>query len=316
MSSLPDSRPLALISIPGTHESLALHGGVEWQCQSMSLDYQLSIGIRALDIRCQHSGNRFLIHHSFVYQKMDFDDVLTICSHFLRANPSETILMRVKKEWLSEFNTETFEQTFARVYLTKYRNLIWQPQSEIDIATLTLGQVRGKVVILQNFDSSKLKHYGPQFKHTALQDDYILLTIWALYPKWLKVKAHLYAANSSLDLLLSDSTSPFFINFLSGSVGVKPYFVASGHSAWGTNSPRQYLGLINEAAKESALKYADFPRDKCLLGGPYCMVYFTGTNMLTLDRLQTEHFRFVGIVYSDFPGCGLVQAIIDVNKQF
>ena len=105
----------------------------------------------------------------------------------------------------------------------------------------------------------------------------------------------------------------FHINFLSGSVGVKPYFVASGHNSWGTDQPAQYFGLISVA---SPYRYQDFPRERCMLGGRYCLVYFEGTNILTYQRLTEERFKYVGIVFADFPGCGLIRSIIDVNKNY
>ncbi|KAI2805230.1 hypothetical protein BLOT_004223 [Blomia tropicalis] len=323
MSKIPDSRPLQLLSIPGTHDSLARYGGEQFQCQTMQLHDQLEAGIRALDMRCRHVANSFLIYHAFVYQHISFDQVLQICRTFLKSNPTEMIIMRIKKEWLAEGNTRDFEATFRQQYLNKFPELFWIPSKLSDVNNLTLGQVRGKIVIFQDFDSRRRLDengnttsiiYGPHWTDTIIQDDFTLLTIWSLYSKWLKVKSHLYATNASLNANSThqQDVRPFYVNFLSGSIGAKPYFVASGHTKWGSDAPRQYFGLVNS---HSPYHYDDFPRDKCMLGGRYCLVYFDGTNMLTYHRLTTEPFRFVGIIYSDFPGCGLIRTIIDINDN-
>lgn len=89
-----------------------------------------------------------------------------------------------------------------------------------------------------------------------------------------------------------------------------PYFAASGNVAWGTDGDRQYFGLVSGTATH---KYDDYPREKCVLDGRYCLVHFEGMNILTWELLTKKDFKFVGIVFADFPGCGLLQAIIDVN---
>lgn len=70
-----------------------------------------------------------------------------------------------------------------------------------------------------------------------IQDEYHLSTNWDLYDKWTKVKDHLTNANNS-----DPSNRKTFINFLSGSGGSFPYFVASGQSSPGTNAPRLLTG--------------------------------------------------------------------------
>jgi len=133
MSWLPDSESLGLISIPGTHDTMAIHGGQAAQAQASALcgaasnvagnttpcdvTAQLNAGIRFLDIRnvCQ-SGDpanaaglpaptgaftttlhtHFEIYHGSVDQDAEFGhDVLAPIAGFLQAHPSETVLMNV-----------------------------------------------------------------------------------------------------------------------------------------------------------------------------------------------------------------------------
>src|SRR5207302_1134087 len=98
--------------IPGTHDTMAFYGGDAAQTQTMSLANQLESGVRVLDIRCRHIADVFAIHHGVVFQKVFFGDVLNDVIAFLKKNPSETVLMRVKEEYEPAENTRTFEETF------------------------------------------------------------------------------------------------------------------------------------------------------------------------------------------------------------
>ena len=82
MARIPDGRSLAELSIPGTHESLAITGGAVTNCQedygrsAETLTAQLNAGIRFFDIRLRITdGEKFTIHHGAVYQDANFDDV-------------------------------------------------------------------------------------------------------------------------------------------------------------------------------------------------------------------------------------------------
>lgn len=94
--------------------------------QRLSLPDQLESGIRALDIRCRHVSDSFNIYHGSVYQRANFDDVLTAVVNFLKKNPGETVLMRVKEEHEPTHNTRTFEETFRLRYWESYKSHMWQ----------------------------------------------------------------------------------------------------------------------------------------------------------------------------------------------
>ncbi len=105
MSTVPGTTSLAQMSIPGTHETLAIHGGSMVQAQEdhgdsgQTLTAQLNAGIRAVDIRLRITGgNKFAIHHAAFYQNANFDDVLTQAQTFLKLHPGETLMMRLKAE--------------------------------------------------------------------------------------------------------------------------------------------------------------------------------------------------------------------------
>ncbi|OEV08230.1 phospholipase [Streptomyces nanshensis] len=166
MSQLPDRVLLRELTVPGTHNSGALHGGPWAECQNTPIAEQLSSGIRFLDIRCRLFDGSFAIHHGPAYQHLNFDDVLGTCRDFLASRPSETVLMRVKQEY-SEESAEHFRTVFED-YLDGRG---WRSLFRLDPALPDLGDARGKVVLLGDSDGLPGVHYGdPQL--FDIQDAY------------------------------------------------------------------------------------------------------------------------------------------------
>jgi len=151
MAGVDGEKYLYELSIPGTHDSGALYEN--WsdtaKCQNLTIAEQLNVGVRFLDIRCRHLNNAFVIHHGAVYQNQNFNDVLESVSSFLRANPSETVVMSVKPEHDAEGNNETFAETFKHTYKPNYPGL-WYVEQAIP----KLGDVRGKIVLLRRFNEA------------------------------------------------------------------------------------------------------------------------------------------------------------------
>lgn len=299
MNNIDDKVKIRNISIPGTHESASLYGGDIPKAQTLSINQQLNAGIRFLDIRLRHIDNVFAIHHGPVYQKQMFGDILNDVRTFLEDNPTEFVFIRVKEEYTAANNTESFEDTFNN-YVNNNSDIIWTPESQF--ANPMIKDVRGKIVFLENFIPGYYRWFGLNYAHTFnIQDEYVLSTNWDLYSKWLKVKEHLIQANKNHES---------YINFLSGSTGSFPYFVASGHSSPGTSAPRLLTGLTTPGWKNT---YPDFPRVGCFLG--ICSIAFEGTNILTKNYIIDNKLKYVGIVAADFPGSGLINAIIDTNRR-
>lgn len=176
MADLPDSAALTTLTIPGTHNSGARHGGPWTECQNTSLADQLSSGVRFLDIRCRLFEGSFTIHHGPSYQNLNFDDVMGTCRDFLTAHPSETILMRVKQEY-SEESADAFRQVFED-YLDGRG---WRSLFQLDSALPELGTARGRVVLLGDSDGLPGIRYGDAALFD-IQDDY-MAEPEAKYPK-------------------------------------------------------------------------------------------------------------------------------------
>nr|AKN37757.1 Phosphatidylinositol-specific phospholipase C [Vibrio tasmaniensis] len=227
-----------------------------------------------------------------------FGDILSDARTFLENNPTEFIFIRVKEEHTPENNTESFEDTF-NMYVNNNSDIIWMPESKA--ANPMIKDVRGKIVFLQNFHPRKYSWFGLDYGSTfSIQDEYKLASNWDLYSKWLKVKKHLIQANKN---------QQSHINFLSGSIGSFPYFVASGHSSPETKAPRLLTGLTTPEWKNT---YPDFPRSGCFID--ICSIAFEGTNTLTKNYIIDNRLSYVGIIAADFPGSGLINAIIYTNR--
>lgn len=138
---------LSELSIPGTHDSGALHEPAPGtsKCQDLSIAEQLDVGVRFLDVRCRHVNDAFAIHHGRVYQRQNFADVLSVVTQFLAANPGETVIMSVKEEYDPVGNTRTFEETFDDYVARDPRR--WRLDAEIP----TLDRARGRIVLLRRF---------------------------------------------------------------------------------------------------------------------------------------------------------------------
>lgn len=98
------------------------------------------------------------------------------------------------------------------------------------------------------------------------------------------------------------------INYLSGSGGSFPYFVASGHSSSGMGAPRLLTGATTPGWW---YLYPEFPRVNCFIG--ICSIAFEGTNIMTRNWIQSNKPKYVEIVVGDFMGSSLIKEIINSN---
>jgi len=151
MASLSGKKRLSEFTIPGTHDSGALHEPITGtaQCQRFPIATQLLMGVRFLDIRCVISNGGFNIYHGSVDQHLTFDSVLTDCLSFLKSNKGEAILMSVKKEHKEDDATK-FEGVFDS-YTSRNPDM-WLLEDAIP----TLDDARGKIVLLRRFKASRL----------------------------------------------------------------------------------------------------------------------------------------------------------------
>ncbi|HST83682.1 MAG TPA: phosphatidylinositol-specific phospholipase C [Kineosporiaceae bacterium] len=246
MRALPDGASLAALSVPGTHETMAIHGGAWTQTQEDfgdsggTLAAQLTAGIRMIDIRARvNTGNTFTIHHGSTYQNANFDDVLATTADFLGAHPGETVVMRLKQECTGQFGSctdATGQSSFPDIfdaYAAKRPSLFWTPSVTRATAAAmpNLGAIRGKVVlaVMNGPRGGRFANYGlAQFagwndgSSTYVQDAYNVPNVGAIATKRDLVRRFLDATSAG------DPTK-LFVNFASGSsLFATPEQVAGG----------------------------------------------------------------------------------------
>ncbi|KAJ8386521.1 hypothetical protein AAFF_G00169910 [Aldrovandia affinis] len=239
MASIPDSRPLSEVTIPGTHNTMAFYGGALTECQSWPLEQQLRAGVRFLDVRVRHAKGNLTIHHGVVYQRAHFGQVLEGVAGFLREHPSETVLMRLKEE-LSETG-DIYGAVVEYVHRHAHWDLLWHSR-----LVPTVGQVRGKLIVLQDFAGPDL---GMRYGSLDIADDWKVPTLLHLSKKWRSVHEHLSMADAG-------NRSHLFLTFASGA-GIFAYPNAVAKRI----NPRLYKYLSNRAgpAKRFGIVTMDFP---------------------------------------------------------
>jgi len=246
MRGLPDGASLAALSVPGTHETMAIHGGAWTQTQEDfgdsggTLAAQLTAGIRMIDIRARvNAGNTFTIHHGGTYQNANFDDVLAKLADFLGAHPKEAVVLRLKQECTGELGSctdATGQSSFPDIfdgYAAKRPGLFWTPSVTRATAGAmpNLGAIRGKVVlaVMNGPRGGRFANYGlAQFadwndgSSTYVQDSYNVPNVGAIATKRDQVRRFLDATSAG------DPTK-LYVNFASGSsLFATPAQVAGG----------------------------------------------------------------------------------------
>uniref|UniRef100_A0A8B9SA93 Phosphatidylinositol-specific phospholipase C X domain-containing protein n=1 Tax=Apteryx owenii TaxID=8824 RepID=A0A8B9SA93_APTOW len=182
MSALPDALPLSCLSVPGTHDSLSLFGSRRLRCQSWGLEAQLAAGVRFLDVRCKLERGELLVYHLCTFQRASLGGVLRRTLRFLRAHPGEAVLMRIKEE-LPLLARPGFAARLRRYLAEEGGGRVWCWEE-----VPTLGQVRGKIVVLEELERQVL---GIPYQRLSISDAWNVLS---LERKWAQVQQHLETA--------------------------------------------------------------------------------------------------------------------------
>lgn len=156
MKYVDDNKFLDELSIPGAHDSgsCSVDNDTEPQtslakCQQDYIPTQLLEGVRYFDIRLGKGENPGIDHGDCYLLKKDgnfmhLSDVIGYFNTFLSENPKEALIMLVSRG-NDEATDESLTTAFANV-MDKNPNLFYT-SSRIP----TLGEVRGKIVLLRRF---------------------------------------------------------------------------------------------------------------------------------------------------------------------
>lgn len=245
MSTLPDTLPLSAISIPGTHNSHTHYRALpSVRCQVADVKTQLDQGIRFLDIRLQpvhatdpSKKDLYLIHGAFPNSLTGpkyFAPILQTCYTFLVANPSETILISLKREGVGSATDQHLAHILAEHYIGPNASQ-WYTSPTIPY----LGAARGKLVLIRRYasltpyglDATPWPHNSSHalFPHPhpvfCLQDFCEVLQPASIPEKIRHVNAHLVRAAACHHFIPGVTTDganpvppgPLYLNFLSAS---------------------------------------------------------------------------------------------------
>ena len=151
MKSLDDGLSLREVNMPGSHDTMALYSiaDLAGQCQSLSLEEQLNLGVRFLDIRLKEENNKLKAVHGFIDQKASFAQITKVVESFLNKHTNEFLIMSIKEEAAASSSSLSFEECL-KTYLgsDKYLKNTLLPEK--------VGDVRGKVILLSRYQNSTI----------------------------------------------------------------------------------------------------------------------------------------------------------------
>ena len=158
ITQLPDNAYASQLSIPGTHDAATGDGTVFslGKTQSLSLQEQWDMGIRAFDLRPGYKKvrkglfkyeNELHIYHGIVETKTSFRKAVQVLSDNLAANPGEfaIIIMRFEND-SPLYNKRDVWNSLMSSFLTSSD---FPAERRIDFRPdLTVGELRGKILVL------------------------------------------------------------------------------------------------------------------------------------------------------------------------
>ncbi len=153
ITTLDDNIYVQQLSIPGTHDAAASSTSMSniAKTQSLTLEEQFNMGIRAFDIRPAYrtSKKEMWVWHGFTMTNYSLDNVLSMFKTKLAANPGEFVIMQLRHEseklLLTDKDADKWDEIAEA--LKKYDDIIvqWRPD-------LTIGECRGKLIIFTRND--------------------------------------------------------------------------------------------------------------------------------------------------------------------
>lgn len=334
MKYVNDNKFLDELSIPGTHDSgtCSVDNDTEPQssqvkCQQDYIPTQLLEGIRYFDIRLGKGDNPGICHGDFYLFKKDgnylhLSDVIGYFKTFLNENPSEALIMLASRG-NDEATDESITTAFAKVMADNPD--LFYTSSHVP----TLGEVRGKIVLLRRFRLDGNSASG----HTWGLD----LTEWDD-----KIKAH---SDSTTMCLVQDARG----FEAAGETGDKePYctkvYAQDKYKLTGTDK----LSWVDNALKETTGRTrnkvdvvdddgAEVPvQERCWsINYTSCTGLSHGGNPFTSARVVNEHLykspyinpsgnedtksdylKHIGIIASDFVDAALARSIYQRNYNY
>ncbi|KAM9313325.1 uncharacterized protein PAF06_011320 [Gastrophryne carolinensis] len=186
---------VVIMDFPGAHlvrqiilDNLIINISFLWNLITLN---QLKAGIRFLDIRPRHYGNKLPNFYSVAFQCTYLGQVLNDTVAFLMEHPREMALMRVREE------NNPYQVT--RSYYKSVANVVNQTGEHcfLKYSSLSrLGKACGKIIILHEFSSNEEgPDFGPLYPDGMNISDEYIVTNYSV--KWAEIERHLKVAQDS-----------------------------------------------------------------------------------------------------------------------
>ena len=258
MLALPNNLPILKMSIPGTHDSSTwsytgkLSPYVQTQRTSSNFVVQLNEGIRFFDIRVKpEKGYTWSLYHGSYDLGITFNRFLLDVQKWLAKHPKETVFVSIKEEKKSVGTPSNND--ILSYYIKTFYNTHWM--TEVNAATTTLQEVRGKLILLNRFNSSPgvdLKAWPDNATNGSFSGgNYFKIWVQDTYRSIGKAKSD--AILSFMSVHSKSSSNELKFNFMSSSTlscSFRPQtcnetFMPGVHFAINQNSENTYNGYGN-----------------------------------------------------------------------
>jgi hypothetical protein len=282
MKTLADSRLVADVSLPGSHDACTADG---WQSklfspiaestaktQDLTIREQLKVGMRVFDLRPERvfEETAYVLRcaHGYMFTKLLVRDFFQQLKEFLTANPTEFCILTV--DLSATFDKEAWGKEFtAMISSAEFRSMFadFKPR-------LTVGEMRGKVLILSKYEYAQNPIggycYGWVYDQQLekQQKGHITDSDGTETPLWVQD----YWGKSS-----RDGKDEAVLRMLEAAASRD---MTAAKPAWVINYPSAYFGLpLSDSYRENAVE----------------------ANKKAADWLSS-HKGSVGIIYMDFAG--------------
>ncbi|KKF95520.1 1-phosphatidylinositol phosphodiesterase [Ceratocystis platani] len=222
------------MTIPGTHNSMTykFEDGL-MRAQNVPLDLQLTGGIRYIDVTCKDEDNELMVYHGHVNTRHSFRNVLRAIIDFLEDHPGETIILRIQQGGIFG-DSEAFVKSIGRYLITKSEfgdelNKYIYSRDPDDTTPPTIGKLRGKVLILQDFETSPPGLFGLPWDSQTVSAYHRKVSAGGFFldSKWASVKENLDQAPRPAP---PPGSNKLYITHTTASVGVSPINIAARNS--------------------------------------------------------------------------------------
>ncbi len=282
MKQLADSRLVADLSLPGSHDACTAEGwesklfGAIYEmtakAQDLTISEQLKVGVRVFDLRPEYNieagGYKLRCMHGIAGTKLLVKDFFQILKQWLAEHPTEFCVLTVdlsnttdKNAWGKEFHALVTSSDFKSMFAD------FKPR-------LTVGELRGKVLMLSKWEYAPTPvggycyGWGYDLELEKQQQGHIKGADGIETPLWVQD----YWGKKT-----RDGKDDAVLRMLEAAAGRD---MGAATPAWVINYPSAYFGgPFSDSYRENAVE----------------------ANKVTIDWLS-GHTGSVGIIYMDFAG--------------